>query len=128
VSAILGSLIYETVCESLFGATLGKFICGLRVISMKGTRPGIIAAFVRNLTFFLDSIFFGVLAYSAMKETSLSQRWGDEWSKTVVVRASDTPSAAKRNGFVFVTVFVFATSLWVAIMAAEIFHAISASQ
>ena len=42
-------LLYYASCESLFGATLGKRIVGLRVVAEHGEVPGPIAATVRNL-------------------------------------------------------------------------------
>jgi uncharacterized RDD family membrane protein YckC len=42
-------LLYHAGCESLFGATLGKRILGLRVVAEDGDVPGPIAATVRNL-------------------------------------------------------------------------------
>jgi len=86
-------LLYTTLAEHLGGATLGKVLTGLRVVSVEpgGGPVGLRGALVRNLGFFVDSLFFGMVAYSHMANNLRRQRLGDEWAGTVVVWKSDAP-------------------------------------
>ena len=94
---LLGTLVYHWVSEGMSGASLGKLMCGLRVVTETARPIGMTHAFKRSLAFYWDSLFFGLIGYSAMKESELNQRYGDRWAKTVVVKSSDAPAEAKRS-------------------------------
>ncbi|HXG05361.1 MAG TPA: RDD family protein, partial [Candidatus Binatia bacterium] len=47
---------YFTVCEALFGVTLGKIVAEARVTTLRGDRIGARAAIVRNLFRLVDGI------------------------------------------------------------------------
>jgi uncharacterized RDD family membrane protein YckC len=79
---------YYAVLESLFGATLGKQLAGLRVTDLEGRRISWQAAILRNLARLIDALPFlyllgGVLTLSSRQH----QRLGDRFAGTVVVPA-----------------------------------------
>jgi uncharacterized RDD family membrane protein YckC len=85
----LGSLAYHTISECVAGASVGKLVCGLRVVSQNGFgRPTVLGAFIRTLGYYIDSLFFGLVGYSVMSKSELQQRLGDKWGKTVVVKSA----------------------------------------
>ena len=84
VFSLLGALGYQTICEGMAGSSLGKRILGFTVVKEDGSPCTIRSAFVRSLSYLLDSLFLGIVAYLAMKPP-LQQRHGDGWAHTVVV-------------------------------------------
>jgi uncharacterized RDD family membrane protein YckC len=98
----LGAMVtYTALAEFLGGATLGKVLTGLRVV-MHG-RPVVAvtlrAAVIRSAAFLVDSLFFGLVAYSAMGRSRSGQRVGDEWAGTVVVWKGDAPAQPAHRGW-----------------------------
>jgi uncharacterized RDD family membrane protein YckC len=89
---MLGAFLYHAVAEGLGSATVGKAVCGLRVVNTDGGPADLDATFKRSLAYFWDGLFFGLVGYFAMEQNRLRQRYGDRWGRTVVVRASETPS------------------------------------
>jgi uncharacterized RDD family membrane protein YckC len=88
---VLASVTYHTLAEGLGGASVGKALVGLRV-TRDDLRPcGVGAAIKRNILYFVDSFFFGLVAYSSMSNSARQQRLGDKWGHTVVVRAASLP-------------------------------------
>ena len=83
---IVASFLYHAFSEGIAGTTLGKLVCGLNVVQLDGRPCTMLGAFKRDLVYYLDGIFFGLVAYESMKKSSLQQRHGDVWGKTVVVR------------------------------------------
>jgi uncharacterized RDD family membrane protein YckC len=101
---LLGSIAYHAICEAWHGATLGKLVCGLRVVSDRGERPTLVQALMRGVAYLADSLVFGLVAWSAMSTSPLQQRVGDKWAATVVVHAADEPAAARRTFATFLLV------------------------
>ena len=97
---ILGNMVYYTLSEAVGGATVGKWICGLRVYSADFSPDGTFlvalrrctlgGALVRALAFFIDSLFFCALAYVSMDGSRWRQRFGDKWGHTMVVKVKST--------------------------------------
>lgn len=83
VSSVLGAAVGTWLC----GATVGKALLGMRVVRTDGQRAGLGANLVRELGYFIDALFFGLVAKSAMDGSPLQQRFGDQWAGTTVVRA-----------------------------------------
>lgn len=79
---------YDSIAEATGGTTVGKLLLGYRVCRLDGRRPSILQALGRNFAYFIDSLFFALPAYNAMKSSPLNQRLGDKWAGTVVVRRS----------------------------------------
>ncbi len=103
--SILAYMAYYTLSEAVGGATVGKWICGLRVYSADFSPDGTFlvalrrctlgGALIRCLAFFVDSLFFAALAYVSMEGSRWRQRFGDKWGHTVVVKVKSTDLPAK---------------------------------
>ena len=92
--AIIGVTLYESISESVGTTTVGKQIFKLRVLTTDGKPPEFKQAFIRSIAFFVDSLFFGVVAYISMSSNKLNQRFGDKWAKTVVVYKDNAPKSS----------------------------------
>lgn len=78
---------YYWVCEGVWGRTLGKRLCSLRVVRKDGGRIGIGAALVRTLLRLVDALpAFYLVGALLLWLTPLDQRLGDLLAGTVVVR------------------------------------------
>lgn len=83
---------YMGVAEWIGGASFGKLILGLRVVDASGQRRvSLVGAVVRNVAFYVDAFFFGLVGYHAMNSSEIAQRYGDRWGGTRVVRAKEMP-------------------------------------
>ncbi len=101
---LLSSVVYDTACEALGGATFGKAICGLRTIRNDGGPCTFGKALGRSLAYFVDSLFFGLVAWSSMSKSPMAERLGDKWAGTYVIKAATLPKTAERGiaaGIVF---------------------------
>jgi uncharacterized RDD family membrane protein YckC len=76
---------YFVVLEATLGATLGKFLVGVRVRTIDGHRIGWVASLTRNLLRVIDVCFWCVGAI-LIWVTPRRQRLGDHAAGTVVVR------------------------------------------
>lgn len=111
---MLGLYVFRATSLAIGNATIGKLFLGQRVFQLRpGTpvRKGVgeldyeleaepcsaRAAFVRELLTPIDGIFFGVVAWSTMQRSQLSQRLGDQAARTVVVRSGAEPASARRS-------------------------------
>ena len=92
--AVLG---YHALSEGLDGASVGKAVLGLRVKSEELRACGVGSASVRNVAYYVDGCFFGLVAYSVMSKSPRQQRLGDKWGHTVVVRAASLPASARQG-------------------------------
>lgn len=81
------SFIYYWVCEGLWGRTLGKRFCDLRVLRADGSPIGLGRALVRTLARAVDVLpAFYLVGAVAVWLTPRDQRLGDLAAGTVVVR------------------------------------------
>ncbi len=90
---------YYFLFEVLFGATPGKLLLGLRVVTLSGKHPTIWQLFVRSAVRLLEvapGISSGVWMVSGLCVwfTSRHQRIGDLLGGTIVADAASLPSAA----------------------------------
>lgn len=106
VAAMLGSFSYFTVCEAIHGSTLGKLICSMQVLQEDGSRCRSLSAIIRELGYFVDALFFGLIAYSAMKDTEEQQRHGDKWAHTIVCKRRDVPATSRPGAMRFALAFM----------------------
>jgi uncharacterized RDD family membrane protein YckC len=81
--------LYYIVLEAVLGATLGKLLLGIRVVTVDGSRIGWGASIIRNLLRIVDGLPYiipyllgAILVWTAPQR----QRLGDRVAKTVVVR------------------------------------------
>jgi uncharacterized RDD family membrane protein YckC len=84
-----GFFVYNLVCESLFHATVGKRVLGLRVVAHGGGPAGFAALLVRNLMKAASCVFpiVGVpLAVVTIAVDPNRQRFGDRLAHTYVLR------------------------------------------
>lgn len=108
VFALLGSVAYETVCEAGHGSTLGKRILGMTVVQEDGTPCRLVPALIRSFAYFIDGLFFGLIAYLAMSKTPQEQRHGDVWAHTIVCKRSNVLPQNLRGTGRFFVVLMFA--------------------
>ena len=76
---------YWILTEWVLGATVGKLICDLRVVSVTGKKCSYEQAVKRNLLRILDFFPFYLTGFLAAKFSPLRQRLGDQWANTIVV-------------------------------------------
>jgi uncharacterized RDD family membrane protein YckC len=87
VAAFIGAFVYFWWCEAVWGRTLGKRLCDLRVVRRDGARLGGGGAFVRNLLRVVDWMpVFYVLGAATIWVTPRNQRVGDLAAHSAVVR------------------------------------------
>jgi uncharacterized RDD family membrane protein YckC len=111
VFGVAALLAYHSLSEGLGGASIGKLVCGLRVVRTDGAPAGLGAGAIRTLGFLLDSLFFGLVAYSKMSKSALQQRYGDVWADTVVVKSGSVAAASRRSAGAVVGGVVLGASL-----------------
>ena len=94
----LASLAYNSFCEGVHGATLGKKICGIRVVSQDGTPSNLTSAAIRTIIYCWDGLVFGAAGYyGSMEKSPLNQRHGDVWAKTAVLKDSEVSPEHRRT-------------------------------
>jgi uncharacterized RDD family membrane protein YckC len=87
VAASVGAFVYFWWCEAVWGRTLGKRLCDLRVVRRDGAKLGSWGALVRNLLRVVDWLpFFYVLGAAVVWITPGNQRLGDLAAHSAVVR------------------------------------------
>jgi hypothetical protein len=92
---------YFAITESVWGASLGKALCGLRVVTENGTRPRFAQALLRALVFVVPRWFAGGVALW-IAGSAYSQRPGGPWIVIVadsIVGALLFSAARRANGF-----------------------------
>jgi uncharacterized RDD family membrane protein YckC len=77
-------LLHTTVLEVLTARSLGKFICGLKVVSVEGGDAKLTALFLRNILRAVDLFPLFPLAIM-ISFTPLRQRVGDVTARTIVI-------------------------------------------
>ncbi len=115
--SLLGGFLYQSLTEGIYGASLGKLICQLRVVTEEGHSIGMKRALLRSLAYYVDALFFGLVGYSSMKESPLNQRYGDRWAHTVVVRSKDLPGSSAKGAEIFVLALLIGSVLWMVLAA-----------
>ena len=88
VLPLLITVAYFVLLEGLAGATVGKFVVGIRVRGLDGSRIGLGPALVRNLARVVDAFPY-VIPYLVggivVNRSDTRQRLGDRWARTVVI-------------------------------------------
>lgn len=108
LSALAGAVVFHALSEGMHGSSFGKMICGLTVISEGNKRCSMLQALGRSAAFYIDSMFFGVVASMNMSDSQMRQRLGDKWCKTVVCKRKTVPAEIKRSGWRFFWVLCLA--------------------
>ena len=86
---IVGSFLYHSLLEGLYGQTLGKKICGIRVLKADFSPCRLSAGFLRNLLRIADAFFYSLVAVVSLAATLKWQRVGDLVADTVVVKVKE---------------------------------------
>lgn len=98
LGSLLGILCYEVISTTICGSSLGKRMLSLQVLQENGSPCGLRSALIRELGYFVDSLFFGLVGYAAMRGDDQQQRYGDEWAGTIVCHMSDVPHKSLQSG------------------------------
>jgi uncharacterized RDD family membrane protein YckC len=101
---IIASLAYHTFAEALGGATVGKAICGLRVLGERREPCSFGKALGRNLAYYIDAMFFGLVGWTSMSQSPFMQRYGDKWAGTIVIRTRSAHGMTMRSPVVGILV------------------------
>jgi len=86
VATLIAMFFYYVSMESIFGATLGKLFCRLRVIEESGQTASLGNVFIRNFLRIVDYPLGFLIAVIAMESSPLNQRLGDRAAKTLVIK------------------------------------------
>jgi uncharacterized RDD family membrane protein YckC len=81
-------IVYFVLLEGIAGATIGKFLTGIRVVNQDGTKLTWSASIVRNIARIVDAfpyVFPYLVAAMSVWVSPIQQRLGDRWANTVVV-------------------------------------------
>ena len=98
---ILAWLAYMIVMEAAVGASLGKLLVGIRVVTVEGRRPSWRPAVVRTAMRIVDALpLFYLIGWIVALRSPTRQRLGDRVAGTLVVMASavlkaDVPTTAE---------------------------------
>jgi uncharacterized RDD family membrane protein YckC len=87
--AIAVHVAHTTLTELFTGSTLGKAICGCRIITMNGSRPNPAQVLIRNATKVLEMVVPFLLIFAVLSPTY--QRLGDLLARTLVVTHGRPP-------------------------------------
>jgi uncharacterized RDD family membrane protein YckC len=93
----LASVLYFATSEAIAGTTIGKLVLGYRVVTTDLAPCTVGGAIIRELAYYIDAFFFGMVAWSSMKDSPRQQRLGDKWAGTLVVQASALPDTGRRS-------------------------------
>lgn len=119
VVSVLELIAYHSICEGLGGATIGKRLLGMQVVSIDLTRCRFGQALKRSVGFLADALFFAAIGAIHMHESPIKQRLGDKWADTRVVRRETLPLPIRVSGLQ-----VLATSLFGMLAAASLSAAV----
>ncbi|HEY8602559.1 MAG TPA: RDD family protein [Thermomicrobiales bacterium] len=81
---------YFVIAEALWGTTLGKRLCGIRVVTVSGAPIGWWRALVRQAARLIDGQFLHLPGRLLIGLTPRRQRLGDFAAGTIVVRQRPT--------------------------------------
>jgi uncharacterized RDD family membrane protein YckC len=93
---VLVALLNNVILQGITGASLGKFVMGLRVVNGEGRVCGVGRAFVRWLLLIVDSFCLGLVGLITASVTHPHRRVGDFVGGTYVIGVGDlgTPVVA----------------------------------
>ena len=82
------AIVYSLFLEGVAGATIGKFVTGIRVVREDGSKLDWSSALIRNIARIVDAFPYAfpyVVGAIAVWSSPTKQRLGDRWANTVVV-------------------------------------------
>ncbi len=77
---------YFIILEGVFGQTLGKKLCKIKVVKEDGTPCDLYASFIRNILRIVDAIAVYLVGAILIARSDKKQRLGDRVAKTIVVK------------------------------------------
>jgi uncharacterized RDD family membrane protein YckC len=85
--------LYFVFLEGWLGATVGKWVLGLRVVRTDGRQPGLWKGLVRNVLRLVDGLpAFSILGVLLIQRSTERARFGDRVAGTRVIRVSSRSS------------------------------------
>jgi len=81
------SVLYYAITESMWGASIGKMLLGLKVVGEDGNKPLLVNAFIRNVSRIHGLLFLLDFIGGMVLEGDPRQRFTDRVAKTVVYQA-----------------------------------------
>jgi uncharacterized RDD family membrane protein YckC len=108
IFTLLAGMAYHTICEGLHGSTVGKLALRMVVVREDGTPCDLRAALKREIAYFFDALFFGLIGYVSMKKSPQEQRYGDHWAHTIVCSRAAVAPQYLRGGRRFAGVVILA--------------------
>ena len=116
IFSLLAGVAYHTICEGLHGSTMGKLALQMVVVSEGGTPCDLDAALKREIAYFFDGLFFGLIGYVSMKNSPQEQRYGDHWAQTIVCKRAAVAPQYLRSGGRFAAVLALAALVNIALV------------
>jgi|SRR5215472_6781864 len=108
IFSVLAGVAYHTICEGLHGSTVGKLALKMVVVSEGGAPCEVGAALKREIAYFFDGLFFGLIGYVSMKKSPQEQRYGDRWAQTIVCKRAAVALQYLRSSRRFAAVLALA--------------------
>ena len=105
---ILGYLAYHVIFSTVHGSSLGKRMLGMVVLQEDGSPCRFKGALIRELGYYVDGLFFGIIGYTAMQGSTQQQRHGDAWAHTIVCKRSEVAPQKLQGWGRFVVALMFA--------------------
>lgn len=91
-------LAYYIVLEGMMGATVGKMIVGLKVVSENGGKIGYKEATIRTLLRIIDGLFCYLVGAIVVWTSPSKQRLGDKVAHTLVIKSRGSNAARGAMG------------------------------
>jgi uncharacterized RDD family membrane protein YckC len=80
-------LLYFPIAETTYGATIGKNLMGLKVVTKSGGRPNFEKAFIRNVTKLHQILLLLDVIGGLITSTDFNQKYTDRIANTAVISA-----------------------------------------
>jgi uncharacterized RDD family membrane protein YckC len=94
-AGLFGAIAYQVICTTISGSTLGKLLLSMQVVQDDGSPCHLKSAVIRELGYFVDGLFFGLIGYAAMKGDPKQKRHGDDWADTIVCMRAGLPPQSR---------------------------------
>ena len=89
LAVALPFLLYFVILEHYYQATLGKMLFGLKVVTLDGGKPDVLAHVVRGMSRVPEALMLMIPYLVVIPLSKRKQRFGDIVTETLVVRATD---------------------------------------
>ncbi|HET6178515.1 MAG TPA: RDD family protein [Candidatus Sulfotelmatobacter sp.] len=116
IAALFGAVAYQVICTSIYGSTLGKLLLSLQVVKDDGSLCPPKSAIIREVAYFVDAMFFGIVGYMAVRGDIQQKRYGDQWAGTIVMKRANVPPASRQGALRFVLGLMLGISADIAFM------------